>query len=405
MKPIVGIAYRSAYMSAPVQIVCADNMPFALEAFGTLGRAVVVPGREITPAVIRDADILAIRSTTRVDRELLEGSRVRFVGTATIGTDHMDTDYLERVGIRWCYAPGCNANSVAEYLVAALLSLAVRYGFELEEKTIGVIGVGNVGTLVVEKAVALGMRVLPNDPPRERRGDLYTTAGCIAIPFVSLQAILNEADIVTLHVPLTREGTDATFHMANAEFFARMKKDAIFINCARGSVVDTSALIRAIDSGRIAHAVIDTWEGEPSYSPDLLQRVAIGTPHIAGHSFEGKVMGTVMVYREACRFLGVEPRWSHEQHMPPPPVPEVRLDARGLRDEEALWRIVNAVYDIEADDHRLRTPSSNNLAAHFDSLRRNYPIRREFRFTQVALANASPRLQRKIAALGFVVKS
>ncbi|MGQ9661476.1 MAG: 4-phosphoerythronate dehydrogenase, partial [Kiritimatiellia bacterium] len=288
-------------MSRELQIVCADNMPFAEEAFDTLGRVAIVPGRAITPEVVRNVDLLAIRSTTRVDRNLLENSRVKFVGTATIGTDHMDLDYLQRAGIRWCYAPGCNANSVAEYVTAALLLLAVRHGFTLEGKKIGIIGVGNVGSRVMEKAVALGLRVLPNDPPRERRGESCLIPSSVSngrqsIPFVSLEEVLADSDIVTLHVPLTREGPDATYHMADHSFFSRMKKGAIFLNCARGSVVDTATLIRALDAGQVSHAVIDTWEGEPKYSPELLERVSIGTPHIAGHSFEGKVMGTVMVY-------------------------------------------------------------------------------------------------------------
>ncbi|MFC1453356.1 4-phosphoerythronate dehydrogenase [Verrucomicrobiota bacterium] len=295
-----------------MKIVCAANMPYAREAFSTLGCPVVLDGRAIAANDVRDAEVLAIRSTTRADRALLDGSAVRFVGTATIGTDHMDISYFERAGIRWCYSPGCNANSVAEYVAAALLSLADRHGFGLRGKTMGVIGVGNVGSLVAEKARTLGLRVLPNDPPRAAREGT-------ALPWVSLDRVLAESDIVTLHVPLSREGPDATFHMAGREFFHRLKPGAVFLNCARGAVVETDALIEALVGGIVSHAVIDTWEGEPEYRTELLDRVDIGTPHIAGHSFEGKVMGTVMVYREVCRFLGLEPTWSPEALLPPPP--------------------------------------------------------------------------------------
>jgi len=374
-------------------------MPFAREAFSTLGDVQIVEGRAIGPEHVRDADLLAVRSTTRVDARLLEGSRVRFVGTATIGIDHMDIAYLERRGIHWCYAPGCNANSVSEYVTAALLCLANCRGFTLEGKTIGVVGVGNVGRLMVLKAQALGMRVLQNDPPRQRAERTPD--------FVSLDQILEEADVVTLHVPLTRMGPDATYHMAEERFFARLKCGAIFINCARGATTDTAALINALNQGVAADAVIDTWEGEPEYSLELLARTAIATPHIAGHSFEGRVMGTVMVYREACRFLGVEPQWTPDDCWPPPPVPRVQVNSRGRPDEAVLWEIVRQVYDIEADDRSFRESSRADLPTRrvrFDELRRNYPMRREFRFTRVVLEPGVDQLRRKVADLGFQVE-
>ena len=402
-----------------MKIVCSTNMPFVEEAFSTLGDAVVLEGRNLKPADMRDAELMAVRSTTKVDRALLEGSRVRFVGTATIGTDHMDIPYMEKAGIRWCYAPGCNANSVAEYVTTALLRQAVRHGFTLAGKTVGVIGVGNVGRLVVRQAEALGLRVLQNDPPRERAeeggngqsldiGHQSTEEGRSRqagrpTRFVSLDRIPAESDVVTFHVPLTKQGPDKTLHMADQAFFARLKPGCLFFNCARGAVVKTDALLAAMDRGVVACAVVDTWEGEPAYRRDLLQRVDIATPHIAGHSFEGKVMGTVMVYREACRFLGVAPAWTHEGRLPPPPVPRVAVDAAGRREEEVLWDIAHRVYDIEADDRRFRAASAEADFEHFDRLRRDYPMRREFRFTTVSLKNASEALTRRVAAIGFQV--
>lgn len=381
-------------------------MPYACEAFSTLGEVVVMDGRAITANDVAGADILAIRSTTNVDRNLLDGSSVKFVGTATIGTDHLDIDYLDKAGIKWCYAPGCNANSVSEYVTAALLCLANRYFLTLEGKIIGVIGVGNVGSFVVKKARTLGMDVLQNDPPRERQEKSsvisHQSSGFSPSLFVCLDRVLEEADIVTLHVPLTMEGPDATFHMANEAFFTKMKPGCIFLNTARGAVVETDALLMALGKRIVSHAIVDTWEGEPAYRKDLLERIDIGTPHIAGHSFEGKVMGTVMVYRETCRFLGVEPAWTPDELLPPPLVPELKIDAGRRRDEEVLWDIVRKVYDIEADDHHLRQEQKDmDHAAYFDHLRRNYPVRREFRFTRVILKNATASLEKKVSGLGF----
>ncbi len=374
-------------------------MPYAREAFSTLGDVFLKDGRAITASDVRDATILAIRSTTKADRALLEGSPVRFVGTATIGTDHLDTAWFHSAGIKWCYAPGCNANSVAEYITAALLCIANRHCFTLEGKTIGIVGVGNVGKLVAGKAAALGMRALLNDPPRER-----SEQSAAGESFVSLDRLLAESDIVTLHVPLTKEGTDKTYHMADKTFFAKVKRGCIFINAARGALVVTNDLLAALDSGIVSHAMIDTWEGEPAYRRDLLERADIGTPHIAGHSFEGKVMGTVMVYRAACSFLGVEPSWSPERLLPAPSVPEIEKDINDTKDEKALWEIVRRIYDIEADDRRLREgclADDKARAAHFDLLRKNYPERREFRFTRVKLTHASKQIIAKLAALGF----
>jgi erythronate-4-phosphate dehydrogenase len=367
-------------------------MPFVEEAFSTLGETVVLEGRSISHADVLDADLLAIRSTTKVNADLLDGTPVRFVGTATIGTDHLDINYLERNNISWCFSPGCNANSVSEYVTAALLCLANRHSFTLRGKTMGVIGVGNVGRRVVEKASALEMKVLQNDPPRERAEG--------SGQFVALDQLLAESDIVTVHVPITKSGPDKTWHLADSDFFAKMKSGAIFINAARGAIVDSADLLSAIASGHLAHTVLDTWEGEPAFRADLLNVVDIGTPHIAGHSFEGKVAGTVMVYEAACRFLGRTPEWSPEALLPEPQVPTVTVDAGSKSDEALLWDVVRRVYDIEADDVRLRA-DSDNPAQHFDALRKNYPIRREFHFTSVRINNTSPQLQSAFEALGF----
>jgi len=391
-----------------MKIICATNMPFVLEAFSTLGEARILEGRDISAADVRDAGILALRSTTQVNRALLEGSQVRFVGTATIGTDHLDLTYFQEAGIHWCFAPGCNANSVSEYITAALLTLGERHGITLEGKTIGVIGVGNVGSRVVRKARALGMRVLMNDPPRERlqKSGVRSQKGIEPDEaFVSLDRILAESDIITVHVPLTKDGPDKTFHLADGNFFSRARKGLIFLNAARGAVVDTPALLKALDLGQVGHVVLDTWEGEPKYRTDMLARVDLGTPHIAGHSFEGKVMGTVMVYREACRFLGVPATWSHEPLMPTTLVPRVEIDAAGRPDEAVLREVVRKLYDIEADDRRLRDTAVADDALRakaFDRLRKDYPERREFQYTTVHLKQGSSGLRAKFDGLGFL---
>lgn len=376
-------------------------MPFAAEAFGALGEVRVLAPREITAAALRDVELLLIRSTVRVDETLLTGTRVRFVGTATIGTDHLDAAYLDRAGIAWRAAPGCNANSVAEYVATALLCLARRQGLTLAGKTLGVIGVGNVGQRVARVAEALGLRVLQNDPPR------YDATGDPDLRL--LDEVLERAEIVTLHVPLTWDGAHPTRHLAGNCFFKRLKRGAVFLNAARGAVTDTDALLAALGRGSVAHAVIDCWEGEPAFRTDLLARVALGTPHIAGHSFEGKALGTVMVYREACRWLGVAPTWTPDAAWPPPPVPAIALDAAACgdgSDEAVLWELARRVYDIEADDRRLREAAAEDAAARgaaFERQRKDYPLRREFRFTRVALQQARPGLIEKARRLGFAV--
>ena len=380
-----------------MKIVCASSVLFGEESFHTLGDVVVIPDHEISNADLKDADALIVRSKTKVTAELLEGSRVGFVGAATAGHDHMDTDYLHYADIAWCAAPGCNANSVSEYVAAALLCLGQRRHFELAGKTIGVIGVGQVGGRVAKKAEALGMNVLRNDPPLALSPDGLT--------YLPLAEVLREADIVTLHVPLTRAGQFPTFHMADCRFFSNMKPGALFINTARGEAVESDSLLFALESGVVGHAVLDVWEGEPLIPRKLLEKVDIGTSHIAGWSFEGRLNGTLQVYREACHFFEVAPCWlPDERLLPPPRAPEMSVDARDKSDEAVLWEIVCAGYDIEADDRALRASLVREepaRAAHFDALRRTYPDRREFSAMNIRLKNTSRILAEKIAGLGF----
>jgi len=381
-----------------MKIICATSIPFATEAFGPLGELQVLDPRNITPAAVKDAEVLICRSTLKVNKALLEGSSLKFAATCTIGNDHMDLAYLEQKGITHFTAAGCNANSVAEYLTCALLALARRHRFRLRDKTIGVIGVGNVGSLVVKKASALGMRVLLNDPPLlDKIKDSR---------YQPLEEVLAEADILTVHVPLTKTGKYPTFHLADRQFLTRARPGCIFINAARGAVMDSESFLSARSKGIIKYAVIDCWEGEPAFRPDVMKAADLATPHIAGYSFEGRVMGTVLAYRRLCQFLNITPTFNHEAMMPPPPVPEINYDATDKTDEEALAEITGQVYAIAADDHLLRKSACNDAATrggNFEKMRKNYHMRREFRYTRVILRNAPAVLADTLRKLEFQV--
>lgn len=372
-----------------MKIVADPNIPFVREAFSSLGDIQLVPGRTIFATDVRDAEILLVRSVTPVNAALLEGSKVAFVATATIGTDHIDTEYLAQRGIGFASASGSNANSVAEYVVAAMLELAHGLKFRLREKTLGVVGVGNVGSRVVRYADTLGMRVLQNDPPRQR----VEKSGA----FVSLEEVLAESDILTLHVPLTESGPDATFHLLDGLRLSALAQKPILINTARGGVVDNDALLNAIEQGKLGGTVLDVWESEPNISKPLLAKVDIGTPHIAGYSFDGKVNGTTMIYQAVCQFLGRKPTWDPAPLMPKPAVPKINVNPKVGEDEESVLRdAIRQVYDIRKDDATLRARTDE-----FDKLRADYPVRREFMNTRVEAKGVPDSLLKKLRALGF----
>ena len=377
-----------------LKIVADNNIPYVAEVFSGLGEVRTVLGRRMSAEIVADADLLLTRSTVKVNEALLDGSRVRFVATATAGVEHVDQHYLAGRGIAFASARASNANSVAEYISAALLVLAERGGYELAGKRIGVVGCGNVGSRVVTKARALGMTVLENDPPLAgRTGDPR---------YVAIEEIL-AADFVTLHVPLARQGPDATFHMVDERFLSAMKDGAVLINSSRGPVVAEDDLQRAIRSGRLSGVVLDVWDGEPNVSAELIEMADIATPHIAGHSFDGKVAGTEMVYAAACRFLGVKPSVNVREMTPEPPAPHLTVDGQGAQ-EEIVRGIVQEVYDIQADDARLRAMLDEPAAQRanfFDSLRKNYPVRREFHNTALTFRNCPQAARVTLIGLGF----
>jgi erythronate-4-phosphate dehydrogenase len=384
---------------AGVVVLADENIPFAREAFGTLGEVRLKHGRAITAADLRDVDLLVVRSITTVDEALVAGTRVRFVGTATSGSDHVTVPDLDRLGIACSVALGCNANAVAEYITAAWLAVAQQTGRRLRGLRVGVVGVGYVGSLVVEKARALGMIPVLNDPPkgRESGGEVYR----------ALDELL-DCDIVTLHTPLTYEGPDPTCRLIGERFLSRLKPGAWLCSAGRGDVVDEAALHRALDARRLGACILDVWAHEPAIDGRLLARVDIGTPHIAGYSLEGKLDGTGMVYAAACRFLGVAPSWGAEVAAPPTNVPVVTEIAGGRHDEDVLADVVHAVYPILRDDDALRATAAFDTATRarvFDDLRKTYPTRREFRHTTVSVPGASAALLGSLRALQFRIAS
>lgn len=382
-----------------MKIVADENIPFVREAFSHLGKVKTFPGRKINRKFLREADVLLVRSVTKVNAFLLEGSRIKFVATATIGYEHIDSKYLKERSIGFFCATGSNADSVKEYFFVGLFFLARKKGFYLKGKTLGVVGVGNIGKRVVSCARALGMKVLENDPPRARKER--------KAHFRVLDQLM-EADIITLHVPLTYQGKDATYHLFDAERITKMKADSIVVNTSRGGVVDDEALKKALFKRTIGGAVLDVWEGEPEIDVNLLKMVDIGTPHIAGYSFDGKINGTRMIYHAVCNFFNIKPTWDPSRLMPSVEVPHLRIEVTDDEEEEVIQRTIRQIYDIEVDDNSLReilNCEERKRGSFFDRLRHQYRHRREFFSTNLKFSRECRVLKEKFIALGFSVKN
>lgn len=365
------------------RILVDENVPAAEAAFGTLGTVATMAGRAMTPAHVRDADALVVRSVTRVDARLLDGAAVRFVGSVTAGTDHVDEAYLRDSGIAFAHAPGSNADAVADYVVAALLVLARRRRTPLAGQTLGVVGCGQVGGRVARRAASLGLDVLRNDPPR---AEAKAEQGK-AHPFVSLDHVLAGADIVTLHTPLTAEGPHPTRHLVGAGELRALHPGAWLLNAARGPVVDGDALKAALADGHLGAAVLDVWEGEPTPDPDLVRLADLATPHVAGYALDGKVRGTAMIYDALRAHLDAPPAWTPADALPEPP-PPVRPPDPHLPRMDYLHACAHRAYAIEADDRRFRrsildVPEAERGAL-FSRLRRDYPRRREMQAHRLA---------------------
>lgn len=345
-----------------MKVIVDNKIPFIKEAIEQIADEVVyAPGKEFTPALVKDADALIIRTRTRCNRALLEGSRVRFIATATIGFDHIDTEYCRETGITWTNAPGSNSASVAQYVHSSLL-LEIRKGRNPAEMTIGIVGVGNVGSKVEQVAHNLGMKVLLNDLPKEEK------EGSAA--FTPLQTLAEVCDIITFHVPLYMEGKYETYHLADDSFFRSLKRRPIIINTSRGEVIATGALLKALDTGLVSDAIIDVWENEPNINLTLLSRVSIGTPHIAGYSADGKANATRMSLDALCRHFNIR-----ADYRIAPPEPKNPIIIASTPAEAYLQ-----MYDPRRDCEALRAHPE-----FFEKLREDYPLRREKEAYQIEL--------------------
>lgn len=379
-----------------MKIVADENIPLVDEFFSHLGDVTRLPGRTMTAADVRDADALIVRSVTKVNPALLSGSKVKFVGTCTIGVDHLDQDYLDSNEIRWSSAPGCNANSVVEYVYAALCHLDINW---LPVK-FGIIGCGNVGGLLYKRLKAQGVDVRCYDPNLTRAQNPDLT---------SLEEVL-ACDVISMHTPLVTTGPHPSFHLIGRKELQQLKNGAVLINCGRGPVINNQALLDILNERSDLHVVLDVWEPEPDISLELLDKVLLGSPHIAGYSYDGKLNGTEMIYQALCRHLDKNPQSSLSTLVPPLANNQLRIDgdiAQNITIFNIVKSLIKQVYDIAADDARLRALAAQALAGEtvfgegFDGLRKHYPKRREFHNYQVHVDNISDADKQWLQVLGF----
>jgi erythronate-4-phosphate dehydrogenase len=374
-----------------MKFIIDDKIPYIKGALEPFGEVIYLSGPKTTPEIVKDADAIITRTRTNCNEKLLSGSSVKFIATATIGFDHIDTDYCDSAGIRWTNAPGCNSKSVEQYIASTLFVLAEKKGFQLKGKTIGVVGVGQVGSKVARICELFGMKVLLNDPPREREEGTEK--------FCSLNEIRQKADIITLHVPLNSQGEDATFHLADSNFFNALEQKPIVINSCRGEVLDTTAAKTALKNGQISGMVIDCWENEPDIDPELLGLVDLATPHIAGYSKDGKANGTSMSIQAISRFFGLGIDDWQAQQIELPEKTTIDIDGSNVSEEEILRKAILATYDIRTDYIALRKNPEI-----FEKLRGDYPVRREFPVYTINAKNVEEGTLEVLKKLGFTIK-
>lgn len=376
-----------------MRILADENIPM-LEVFEQHGELRRVAGRSLDRAVLADAEVLLVRSVTQVDQTLLAGSQVKFVGTCTIGTDHLDLDYLAAQGIGWASAPGCNARGVVDYVLGALLTLAERDGVSLTQRCYGVVGAGQVGSRLVQVLRGLGWQVLVCDPPRQQRegGD-----------YVDLATLLERCDVVSLHTPLTALGDWPTQHLIGAEQLQRLTVGSWLINASRGAVLDNQALKQFLAQRSDVRAVLDVWEGEPLVDVELAQHCDIATAHIGGYSLDGKIRGTEQIYQAFCQNFAVPAKATIE--FPAQTLLSMQLAAH-TPVADALRVLCRAVYDPRSDDAAFRLSLQGDADARragFDQVRKNYPVRREIPDLQVQVSQPHDDLRQMIMALGIVI--
>lgn len=353
-----------------MKIYADENMPYVKDFFAELGEVTLVNGRTLTAEQIVDADVLLVRSVTKVNQQLLSKSpQLKFVGTATIGTDHIDQSYLQQRGIGFSSAPGCNAQSVVEYVLSSIFVLAEKYQWNLQQKTVGVVGVGNIGRLLVNALEALSIKVLCCDPQR--------AAAEPDFPHIPFEQLLPQADVVSFHVPLIKTGPDATVDLLNSRTLKLLKPDSAVINACRGEVTNNQDLLVEAQSGLKRPLVLDVWANEPEPDLRLIPYTDIASAHIAGHSIEGKARGTEMLYQAFCQQLGLSPAKTLAQVLPEPQVSELKINSNfGLLDVQNLSRLL---YDVRRDDALFRFYMMQDKKTQgFDWLRKSYPPRREY---------------------------
>ncbi len=376
-----------------LKIIADDKIPFLKGVMEPYTDIIYLPGAKISAEDVKDADAIFTRTRTKCDESLLKNSQVKLIATATIGYDHIDTDYCDTAGIHWVNAPGCNSWSVQQYITTAIVSLAYQRGLRLPELTLGVIGVGNVGSKVARAAEALGMRVLLNDPPR---ADQEGTEA-----FTPLDKLLAESDMVTCHTPLTKEAPYPTYHLASNEFLNRMKNGVVFINTSRGPVTDSEALKFAVKT-KLSDYILDVWESEPLPDASLLADAFIGTPHIAGYSSDGKANGTAACVHEFCSFFGLDilKDW-YPESIPPPPMPTMfSIDGTGKSNEQIIYEAVTHTYPIREDSERLKKSPET-----FEEQRGGYWIRREFKNFTIKPKNIDIAVLKSLKGIGFKIDS
>ena len=371
-----------------MKIVIDDKIPYIRGAFENVAEVVYLPGSKTTPEIVKDADAIVTRTRTICNEKLLVGSSVKFIATATIGYDHIDTAYCDSVGIKWTNAPGCNSKSVEQYIASTLMVSAERKNLQLKDLCIGIVGVGNVGSKVAKVCNLLGMKVLLNDPPCERAEG--------SEGFVSLKQVTEEADIITLHVPLNMKGEDATFHLGNEAFLSSLKLNPILINSCRGEVIETNAVKAALKTGQISSFVCDCWEHEPDIDLELLAMTELATPHIAGYSKDGKAKGTMMSVHAISEFFGLGLNNWQPLCVELPSNPIIEIDGSGLSEQQIISKAILHTYDIRNDDRDFR-----NNTAQFEQLRGDYPTRREFPAFTVKSTNVAEKTLDKLKQIGF----
>ena len=372
-----------------MKILADQNMPLVEEYFADLGSVTRFDGRNAKPEQIEDVDILLTRSVTKVNTELLQyAKKLKFVGTATIGTDHIDTELLDSKEIAFSSAPGCNAIAVAEYVISTLYAYAQETSTSLIGKTLGIVGVGNIGQCLREKLQGSGINLLLCDPIKFENGELEE--------HIELDDLLAHSDIVSFHVPLVKTGKHKTQHLIDSARIAKLKENMLVINACRGEVIDNQALLEALQAGKQLELVLDVWENEPNILTELLPFVRYSSVHIAGHTLEGKARGTQMLYQKVCELLNIPVEKKLSDFLPKPVITEVTLQDNFTQGD--LGRLVHLVYDIRRDDGILRKSLSEKG---FDHLRKSYPVRREF--STVTVKNNGSQFAEQLATLGFTV--